>query len=45
MAFLSELISYCIKYVFFIAVAVAGVFLGKNIREKKSAKQEEDTNE
>jgi hypothetical protein len=45
MAFLSELISYCIKYVFLIAIAVSGVLLGKNLREKKSAKQEENTNE
>ncbi len=45
MAFLSEFLSYCIKYVFLIAVAIAGVFLGKTIREKKSAGQEDDTNE
>ncbi|MGN0242687.1 MAG: vanadium nitrogenase [Lachnospiraceae bacterium] len=44
MVFLSEFVSYIIKYVAFIAVAVAGVLCGKKLRDRKNAKQEEQTN-
>lgn len=38
MLFLEALITYAVKFVFFIAVAVGGVFLGKKFRDNKDAK-------
>lgn len=35
MTFLSGFVSYAIKFIAFGAVAIAGVFLGKALREKK----------
>ncbi len=37
MAFLSGFVSYAIKFIVFGVVAIAGVFLGKSLREKKNA--------
>lgn len=43
LAFFSELVSYIIKFVFLIAVAVGGVFIGKKYRIKKDSQAEAQT--
>ncbi len=37
MAFLASLLQYAVKVVLFAAVAAAGIFLGKKLRDKKNA--------
>lgn len=38
MGFLGSIIWYSVLFVFMVAVAVAGVFLGKTLRDRKDAK-------
>ncbi len=47
MAFLQSFIMYLVKLVFYVILAVCGVFAGKKLRENKNAKtaaQNPDTN-
>lgn len=37
MAFLSGFAGYAVKFIIFGAVALAGIFLGKSLREKKNS--------
>lgn len=37
MAFLSGFATYAVQFVIFGAVALAGIFLGKSLKEKKNA--------
>ncbi len=37
MAFLASFLQYAVKVVLFAAVAVAGIFLGKKLRDRKDA--------
>ncbi len=37
MAFLASLLQYAVKVVLLAAVAAAGIFLGKKLRDKKNA--------
>lgn len=42
MEFLSELLSYGVKYVLYMAVIVCAVYAGKILRDKKTAKTKQD---
>ncbi len=39
-AFLSELVSYAIKFIFLLAVSAGGVFFGKHMSQKKKNKEQ-----
>ena len=39
MGFLGSIIWYSVLFIFLVAVAVAGVFLGKTLRQKKDARE------
>ncbi len=43
--FLTSLLQYAVKFVLFAAVAVAGVFIGKALRDRKDAKSAEQIQE
>jgi hypothetical protein len=38
MTFVAGFVSYAIKFIIFVAVALAGIFAGKALRAKKDAK-------
>ena len=40
MEIVSSMIFYSIKYILFIGVAIAGIFVGKKLRDRKNAKSE-----
>lgn len=38
MAFLSSICIYLVKFIFYVILAVCGIFAGKKLRERKDAK-------
>lgn len=43
--FLASLLQYAVKFVLFAAVAIAGIFIGKALRDSKDAKAAEQIQE
>lgn len=40
MEILASMVMYTIKYILFIGVAIAGIFVGKKLRDRKNAQSE-----